>query len=151
MRPEVYARLAPLVGPTLQLLQDWNHVMDVMNSLCHLPHLSIDNINEPDHCHVKELLQTSAGMERWRQQSSAGGGGARPTQWVSSEIGKDCIALGVGVAALAALHARRDRCLILRRLDRDKFARARCPRGRHHCRGQVSGDGKPDAAVGQSG
>ncbi len=134
MRPEVYARLAPMLGPTLQLLQDWNHVMDVMNSLCHLPHLSIDNINEPNHRHVKELLQTSAGMERWRQQSSAGCGGARPTQWVSSETGKDCIALGVGVAALAALHARCDRCLILRRLDQDKcehhFANVR-ERGAH--------------------
>ena len=29
--PPLYARLAPMLGPTLQLLHDWNHLFDVMN------------------------------------------------------------------------------------------------------------------------
>lgn len=132
--PVMYARMAPMLAPTLQLVQDWNHVMDIMNSVCNKVHLNIHNINKPDHRHVSELLQASAGMERWRQQSSAGLGGSRPTRWVSSETGRDCIALGLGVAALAALHAQSDRCLILRRLDQDKcehhFANVR-ERGAH--------------------
>ncbi len=28
----MYARMAPMLAPTLQLVQDWNHVMDIMNS-----------------------------------------------------------------------------------------------------------------------
>ena len=121
--PPLYARLAPMLGPTLQLLHDWNHLFDVMNSRCNHRELNIQNVNAPDHRHVMELLQTSAGMERWRQQCNAGGlgqGGKRLIKWVTRETGEDCIALGLGVAALAALHASTDNCLILRRLDQDK-------------------------------
>ena len=137
--PTVYARLAPMMGPTLQLLEDWNHLFDVMNSRCDKAHLNIHNINSAGHRHVVELLQTSAGMERWRQQCNAGGrggGGKRLNKWVARETGNDCIALGLGVAALAALHARSDRCLILRRLDQDKcenhFANVRARGGQGH-------------------
>ena len=137
--PAMYARLAPMMGPTLQLLEDWNHLFDVMNSRCHKTHLDIQNINSAGHRHVMELLQTSAGMERWRQQCNAGGrdgGGKRLNKWVARETGNDCIALGLGVAALAALHARSDRCLILRRLDQDKcenhFANVRARGGQGH-------------------
>ena len=116
-----YRRLSALYGPTLQVAAHFNHLVDIMNSRVTVEKLNIDLVNDPEHRHVAELLHVSAFVERWRQQAMrvAGTHGARPIRWLGKEAGADAIAVGLGVAALARLHAKPDFPLCLRRLDQD--------------------------------
>ena len=119
--PDVHRRLSPLIGPTLQLVTHFNHAVDVMNSRCCDDKVKIDLVDQPDHRHVAELLHASAFLQRWKLQALRLGGirTERPSRWLTKEAGADAIAMGLGVAALASLHARQDFVLLLRRLDQD--------------------------------
>jgi len=113
----------------------FNRTFDIMNSRAHdkklqTPAKKIELINSGKHKHVKELLQTSAFMARWKLQSlkKQGSDGsafpaARSTAFVTMECGNDAIGIGLGVAALAKMYAVQSNTdggpLILRRLDQD--------------------------------
>ena len=84
--------------------------------------LNIDLIDGPEHRHVSELLHASAFLARWKLIRDSGSNGkdrARPKRWLAKEAGDDAVAVGLGVAALAAMHARPDFKLRLRRCDQD--------------------------------
>ena len=121
VNPDAFRRLSVLYGPTLQLAAHVNHLVDVMNTRVTVEKLNIDLVNDPEHRHVRELLHVSAFVQRWRQQAmrDASTRVARPIRWLAKEAGEDAIVVGLGVAALARLHAMADFPLCLRRLDQD--------------------------------
>jgi len=133
--PTRYENEKDLLRPLLRLVLMFNRTFDIMNSRTHdkklqTPAKKIELINSGNHKHVKELLQTSAFMARWKLQSlkKQGSDGsafqaARTTAFVTMECGNDAIGIGLGVAALAKMYAAQSNTdggpLILRRLDQD--------------------------------
>ena len=120
--PATYNRMAPYMGPMLQLLQDWNHAFDILNSrvAAKSEKVKVHHINKRDHLHVRELLTTSARIVRWKLQSQNRDGGENPPSWLAKPTGDEAIELGLAVAALAALHAETPGGpIICKRLDQD--------------------------------
>jgi len=119
--PTLYARMSTYMQPMMDLLDQWDHVFNIMNSRINdkKSSVNIHLINSCNHHHIEELLAASAAMVRWRLQAIDHDGGARPESWVTMESGQDCINVGLGAAAIAALHADTGAPVVLRRLDQD--------------------------------
>ena len=139
VRPDMHKRLAPIMGPTLWLVRTMNRVTDIMNSSVQKEGVHL--INSAAHPCVLELLSASAGVLRWKLQSTEDDDCSRPAGWLAKEAGNDTVLLGLAVAAVARLHASATCRLILRRLDQDPcehhFANVR----------QLGGHGGVDVAV----
>ena len=130
------------------LLAESDHLLDIMNSRTNdrSDEKKINHINKGDHVHVKELLRSSGIVMRWKMQASRRERVDRPSAWLTKEAGSDFIGIGLGVAALAALHAESiGGPIILRRLDQDccehHFANLR----------QRAGHGKVDVGLAKQG
>ena len=155
-----HRRLSPLFPPILRLVQHMNHLVDVCNTRVGEKKLNIDLIDGPSHRHVGELLHASAFLARWKLQAMSDAvldykEKTRPKRWLTKEAGDDAIGVGLGVAALAAMHARPDFKLRLRRLDQDcaenHFANLRHRAKHNGCTSDVCKAGQQAANVNRFG